>query len=87
MPGSIVGSASRGTGNECADGPHCQNFFLLRFRHTFATQHLRDGVDIRTLQDCLGYRDLHSTMVHLKGIQSKHSLVKVNRGLPAAFVA
>ena len=37
-------------GNKCAEGPHCQNFFLHKFRRTFATNHLRDGVDIRTVQ-------------------------------------
>ena len=36
--------------NKCAEGPYCMNFFLHKFRHTFATNHLRDGVDIRTVQ-------------------------------------
>ena len=42
-------------GNKCAEGPYCQRFFLHKFRHTFATQHLRDGVDIRTLQGWMGH--------------------------------
>jgi integrase len=74
-------------GNRCADGPHCQRFFLHKFRHTFATEHLRDGVDVRTLQGWLGHRDLQSTMVYLKGIQSKDALVKVNGGSLAAYMA
>jgi len=37
-------------GNKCAEGPYCHHFFLYKFRHTFATEHLRHGVDIRTLQ-------------------------------------
>jgi site-specific recombinase XerD len=65
-------------GNRCADGPHCKRFFLHKFRHTFATEHLRDGVDIRTLQSWMGYRDIHSTIVYLKGIQSKDAVAKVN---------
>ena len=41
--------------NKCAEGPYCMNFFLHKFRHTFATNHLRDGVDIRTVQAWLGH--------------------------------
>lgn len=73
-------------GNRCADGPYCQRFFLHKFRHTFATEHLRDGVDIRTLQNWMGHRDIQSTMVYLKGIQSKDALVKVNGGSLAAYM-
>jgi hypothetical protein len=27
-------------GNKCAEGPFCSNFFLHKFRHTFATRNL-----------------------------------------------
>lgn len=74
-------------GNKCADGPYCMNFFLHKFRHTFATNHLRDGVDIRTVQAWLGHRDIKSTMVYLKGIRSKDAAHKVNSGELAALVA
>lgn len=74
-------------GNKCAEGPHCQHFFLHKFRHTFATEHLRHGVDIRTLQSWMGHRDIQSTMVYLKGIHSKDALAKVNAGALAAYVA
>ena len=73
--------------NKCAEGPHCINFFLHKFRHTFATNHLRDGVDIRTVQSWLGHRDIKSTMVYLKGIRSKNAAQKVNSGELAALVA
>lgn len=73
-------------GNKCAEGPHCQNFFLHKFRHTFATEHLRHGVDIRTLQTWMGHRDIKSTMVYLKGIHSKEALAKVNAGALAQYV-
>jgi len=58
-------------GNKCVQGPYCRHFFLHKFRHTFATEHLRHGVDIRTLQSWMGHRDIKSTMVYLKGVQSK----------------
>ncbi len=74
-------------GNKCAEGPYCMNFFLHKFRHTFATNHLRDGVDIRTVQAWLGHRDIKSTMVYLKGIRSKDAAHKVNSGELAGLVA
>ncbi|HKD60715.1 MAG TPA: site-specific integrase [Terracidiphilus sp.] len=73
-------------GNKCAEGPFCMNFFLHKFRHTYATNHLRDGVDIRTVQAWLGHRDIKSTMVYLKGIRSKDAAQKVNSGELAALV-
>jgi integrase/recombinase XerD len=73
--------------NKCAEGPYCMNFFLHKFRHTYATNHLRDGVDIRTVQQWLGHRDIKSTMVYLKGIRSKDAAQKVNSGELAALVA
>lgn len=72
---------------KCAEGPYCERFFLHKFRHTFATEHLRHGVDIRTLQAWMGHRDIQSTMVYLKGIQSKDALARVNAGSLAAYVA
>ena len=74
-------------GYRCADGPYCERIFLHKFRHTFATQHLRDGIDIRTLQNWMGHRDLKATMVYLKGIQSKDAVARVNAGSLAAYVA
>lgn len=74
-------------GNKCAEGPYCQHFFLHKFRHTFATEHLRHGVDIRTLQSWMGHRDIKSTMVYLKGVQSKDILAKVNAGSLAQYVS
>jgi integrase/recombinase XerD len=72
-------------GYKCAEGPYCERIFLHKFRHTFATQHLRDGIDIRTLQNWLGHRSIKSTMVYLKGIQSRDALAKVNAGALAGL--
>jgi integrase/recombinase XerD len=74
-------------GFKCAEGPFCERIFLHKFRHTFATQHLRDGIDIRTLQNWMGHRSIKSTMVYLKGIQSRDALAKVNAGALAAFAS
>ena len=32
--------------NRCSLGPYCSRSFLHKFRHTFATRHLQDGIDI-----------------------------------------
>ena len=58
-------------GNRCAEGPHCQKWYLHKFRHTFATTSLENGVSIRTLQEWLGHSDLESTMVYLKFVRHK----------------
>jgi integrase len=42
-------------GNQCAEGPYCQRFYLHKFRHTFVTEHLRH---VREKQEALRVRDL-----------------------------
>jgi hypothetical protein len=44
-------------------------------------------VDIRTVQNWLGHRDIQSTIVFLKGVRSKDAAMKVNSGELAALVA
>jgi integrase/recombinase XerD len=58
-------------GNKCVEGPHCGNWFLHKFRHTYATKSFEDGTSIRTLQEWLGHSDLESTMVYLKYVRRK----------------
>jgi integrase/recombinase XerD len=48
-----------------------QNFWLHKFRATFATTCLRGGADIRTVQKWLGHVDLASTMRYLQAARGE----------------
>jgi len=75
-------------GNKCSEGPYCSNFFLHKFRHTFATRNLQDHVcDIKTLQSWMGHKDLASTMIYLKAVRSKDVMARVNSSELAALVS
>jgi site-specific recombinase XerD len=51
-------------------------YYLHKFRATFATTCLQKGVDLKTVQQWLGHTDLASTMRYLRaargaGVQAK----------------
>jgi integrase/recombinase XerD len=71
--------------NRCTGGPFCRRWFLHKFRHTYATRHLQDGIDIRTLQQWMGHRDLASTMVCLKGARNRDVQARIKVGSLASF--
>jgi integrase/recombinase XerD len=54
------------------------NFWLHKFRATFATWSLWAGVDLRTVQQWLGHSDIESTMRYLKPSRSQQTRQKVN---------
>src|ERR1700674_1582459 len=55
-----------------------ENFWLHKFRATFATWSLWAGVDLRTVQQWLGHSDMESTMRYLKPSRSQRVRDKVN---------
>jgi integrase/recombinase XerD len=59
-------------------GLNADDFWLHKFRATFATKHLQAGVDLRTVQLWLGHKDLESTMRYLKPARGKGIRAKVN---------
>jgi integrase len=55
-----------------------EDFWLHKFRATFATWSLWAGVDLRTVQQWLGHSDMESTMRYLKPSRSRQVREKVN---------
>jgi integrase/recombinase XerD len=55
-----------------------QDFWLHKFRATFATWSLWAGVDLRTVQQWLGHSDMESMMRYLKPSRSQQVREKVN---------
>jgi integrase/recombinase XerD len=76
-----------GQGRTCAAGPRCEKFYLHKFRHTFATMHLRSGVDILTVSNWLGHKDVKTTMVYLQALRASEVRQKVNAGLLVTALA
>jgi site-specific recombinase XerD len=55
-----------------------ENFWLHKFRATFATWSLWASVDLRTVRQWLGHPDMESTMRYLKPSRSEKVREKVN---------
>lgn len=50
----------------CEESGDCKDFTLHRLRRTYATNTLRGGVDLRTVQHLMGHADLESTLRYLQ---------------------
>ena len=63
-----------------------KNFWLHKFRDTFATWALRRGVDIRTVQHWLGHADITMTQRYLAPEQGEQAQGQINKafGTPMA---
>lgn len=62
----------------CQTHAICQEFGLHKFRHTYATTLLRDGVDLLSLSKLLGHKDLDSTRRYLRALEPEDLLKKIN---------
>ena len=84
--GLNCGTCASRHGNRCSEGPYCSNWFLHKFRHTFATVNLEGNVcSIRKLQEWLGHKDLASTMVYLKYVRGKDVQERLDNSELAGF--
>jgi integrase len=59
-------------------GLNPDNFWLHKFRATFATWHLQSGVDLRTVQHWMGHKDMESILRYLKPARGQAVQQKVN---------
>jgi integrase len=65
-------------GKSCKTDAMCGHWFLHKFRATFATMHLQNGVDIQTVRTWLGHSDMESTMRYLALARGTAVKAKVN---------
>jgi integrase len=77
------GDCENKRGDICATMPCCKDWYLHRFRDTFATQHLRSHVDIVTLSKWLGHKNVKTTMRYLEPARTEQVRDQVNSGLLA----
>jgi integrase/recombinase XerD len=62
----------------CSTHAMCKEFGLHKFRHTYATTLLHDGVDLLSVQKLLGHKDLDSTRKYLRALEPGDLLKKIN---------
>ena len=56
----------------------CESFTLHKFRRTYITTLLRNGIDLRTVQAYAGHKDIASTMRYLRPASAKEAQGKLN---------
>jgi len=64
--------------DSCRDLKECQEYTLHRFRRTYLTTLLRNGIDLRTVQAYAGHKDIASTMRYLTPASGPEAQTKLN---------
>ena len=62
----------------CVARRECEHWFLHKFRATFITTLLRNGLDLRTMMSLSGHSDLESVMRYLRPAEGKHVQDRIN---------
>jgi integrase/recombinase XerD len=65
-----------GTEKYCKDSPCCEHWTLHKFRRTWATLHLWNGVPITTLQAWIGHSDLTTLNRYVAHINAKSEMAR-----------
>jgi integrase len=69
----------------CATSARCGNWYLHKFRHTFATNMIQ-SVDVRTVQTLLGHKNIGTTERYLKTMRLEQLRERIETSPLAAFV-
>jgi integrase len=70
----------------CKTHPRCANWYLHKWRHTFATQLLQSGLDIRSLQILLGHKNIGTTEKYLKSLRLDDLRDKIENSSLAGYM-
>ena len=62
----------------CRKRNECQEYTLHRFRRTYLTTLLRNGIDLRTVQAYAGHKDIASTRRYLTPASGPEAQAKLN---------
>jgi integrase/recombinase XerD len=76
----------KASAGKCSKGPHCGEWYLHRWRHSYAINMLQSGVDIKTLQTLLGHKNLATTEKYLKALRLVDLQVKIESSSLAAYL-
>src|SRR5207253_10628531 len=71
---------------ECSEKPSCGEFWLHKWRHSYATNLLQSGVDVRTVQQLLGHESLATTEKYLKVVSLADLMPKIESSKLAAYL-
>jgi integrase/recombinase XerD len=71
----------------CGSKPVCGRWTLHKFRHTYATTLLHQGLDILSVQKLMGHDDIESTMKYLRALQQGNLADRINSsGIATMFL-
>ena len=66
-----------GKATNCAKHPRCRKFGVHMFRHTYATNLLRNGFTLKDVSHLLGHADLETTKIYLHHLEDEDMHAKM----------